>query len=237
MVISTAGMAPSHGHQESATNCQECHQSHAPRCEGLAPGALPAYGPGPMKTRDSGMPEAGYWNTFFNPEAVLRTLGLDQSTGVIVDVGCGYGTFTLPAARLTGQRVIALDVESDLVRQLADRAQHEGLGHLVDVRHQDVAAQGTGLADAEAATVFLFNLLHCEQPVDLLREAHRILVSGGRVGVVHWRSDIATPRGPDLSIRPKPSDCVRWLGEAGFTVARPAVALPPYHFGLVGQRS
>lgn len=49
------------------------------------------------------MPDAGYWNTFFDPEAVLRTMGIDQSTGVIVDMGCGYGTFTLPAARLIEQ--------------------------------------------------------------------------------------------------------------------------------------
>lgn len=180
------------------------------------------------------MPGTG--TVFFDPEAVLRTMGMDQSTGVIVDVGCGYGTFTLPPARLTEQRVIALDVESELVQQLADRVQRDGLGHLVEVRHQDVAADGTGLADAVAATVFLFNLLHCEQPVQLLREAHRVLAPGGRVGVIHWRSDIATPRGPDLSIRPKPVDCVKWLNEAGFTLARPAVDLPPYHFGVVGHR-
>ena len=189
-----------------------------------------------MKTRDSGMPEAGYWNTFFDPEAVLRAMGLDQSAGAIVDVGCGYGTFTLPAAHLTGQRVIALDVEPELVQQLADRARRDGVGHLVEARHQDVAADGTGLADGEAATVFLFNILHCEQPVTLLREANRILASGGRVGVIHWRSDIATPRGPNLSIRPKPSDCMQWMEEAGFTVERSSVVLPPYHLGVVGHR-
>ena len=150
-----------------------------------------------MKTRDSGMPEAGTWNTFFDPDAVLRAMDLHQARGPIVDVGCGYGTFTLPAARLTGVRVIALDVESVLVQQLADRAQPAGLGHLVEVRHQDVAAHGTGLADQEAMTVLLFNILHCEHPVALLREAYRILAPSGRVAVIHWRSDIPTPRGPE----------------------------------------
>lgn len=32
LVISTAGMATSHGRQESATNCQECHQPDPERC-------------------------------------------------------------------------------------------------------------------------------------------------------------------------------------------------------------
>ena len=189
-----------------------------------------------MKTRDSGMPDASFWNTFFDPDAVLRALGFDQSSGVIVDVGSGYGTFTLPAARLTSQRVIALDVEPALVGQLTERAREAGLAHLVDARHQDVAADGTGLADGEAAAVFLFNLLHCEQPAVLLRETYRILAPGGRVGVIHWRSDILTPRGPDLSIRPTPEDCQRLLMSAGFHITQPAITLPPFHFGLVGRR-
>jgi ubiquinone/menaquinone biosynthesis C-methylase UbiE len=74
---------------------------------------------------------------------------------------------------------------------------------------------GTGLADCGADIVMLFNLLHCEQPLDLLAEARRTLQPGGRVGVVHWRSDIPTPRGPDLSIRPSPEQCAAWLREAG----------------------
>lgn len=79
-----------------------------------------------MKTRDSGTPTEEYWATFFDPEGALIALGLDRVRGRIIDAGCGYGTFTLPAARLSSQPVLAIDIEPELVaaverRERADR--------------------------------------------------------------------------------------------------------------------
>ena len=53
-----------------------------------------------MKARESGMPEESVWAGFFAPETILRKLGLTSSCGDVVDFGCGYGTFTIPAARI-----------------------------------------------------------------------------------------------------------------------------------------
>ena len=39
----------------------------------------------------------------------------------------------------------------------------------------------------------------------------RILKDDGIISIIHWRSDIQTPRGPSLDIRPKPQDCEKWL--------------------------
>ena len=56
-----------------------------------------------MKTRESGMPDEGMWQSFLDPEAMLTALGLDRTVGDAVDFGCGYGTFAIPAAcRLRG---------------------------------------------------------------------------------------------------------------------------------------
>ncbi len=188
-----------------------------------------------MKTRDSGMPGEDFWASFFSPDDLLRTLGLDQVNGTIIDVGCGYGTFTLPVARLTGQRVVGIDIEAPLIAELERRALISGLTQ-VRSEVRDVAANGLAQADDSAAAVLLFNLLHCEDPAFLLTEAWRVLAPGGRVGIIHWRSDVPTPRGPDLSIRPKPEAIVRWLGNAGFIVPDGVRLLPPYHFGLVGRK-
>lgn len=84
----------------------------------------------------------------------------------------------------------------------------------------------------------IFNLLHLEDPVALLREAYRVLDYGGSLSVIHWRRDIPTPRGPSLSIRPSPQQCRTWMEEAGFRSVR-SVDLEsccPYHFGLVGRK-
>jgi SAM-dependent methyltransferase len=188
-----------------------------------------------MKTRDSGMPDEERWSTFFDPVAILRSLGLDRIEGPVVDVGSGYGTFAFPIARLTTQPVQAVDIEPMLLAELERRAAEEGLTHLKSVRH-DFTAGGLGVPANSADVVLLFNILHCEKPLDLLRAAHDSLRPAGRVGIIHWRSDVSTPRGPDLAIRPKPEACQRWLMYTGFTVERAPMMLPPYHFGLVGAK-
>ena len=186
-----------------------------------------------MKTRDSGMPDEAYWKTFFDPAAVLTALGLDRVAGPVVDVGAGYGTFTFAMAGMTHHPVIAIDIESALVEALADRA--ASLPH-VEVRLHDVTGVGLGVQHSSADVVLLFNLLHCEDPVALLRAARTALRPSGRVGIIHWRSDVPTPRGPALAIRPLPENCVSWAMAAGLTVSVPPVVLPPYHFGLVATR-
>lgn len=188
-----------------------------------------------MKTRDSGMPDEERWNTFFDPPTILRSLGLDRIDGPVIDVGCGYGTFTLAIARSTTHAVFALDIEPDLVAAVGQRAAASQLPH---VRPQviDVTTGSLGVDACCAEVVLLFNLLHCEAPHALLAAAHAALRPGGRVGVIHWRSDIPTPRGPDLSIRPTPEHCRSWLLDSGFAIGREVVVLPPYHFGLVGRK-
>ena len=190
-----------------------------------------------MKARESGMPEEAYWQTFFSPEAMLeRLLGATDPAGDVVEFGCGYGTFTLPAARRTRGLVTALDIEPAMVARVAEQAMLAGLGN-VRTALRDFVADGTALRSATQAHAMVYNLLHLEQPVALLSEARRILRPDGRLSVIHWRSDIPTPRGPSLDIRPTPAQCAAWMQEAGFAAIAPAdlTDLCPFHFGLVGR--
>ena len=191
-----------------------------------------------MKGRESGMPEEAYWATFFDPVAALDQLLIQGgSLGDIVEFGCGFGTFTLLAARRTGGIVTALDIEPEMVEVVRQKANIEQRDNIrPEVR--DFVADGTGLETASQGHAMIFNLLHLENPVALLREAHRVLGAGGVLSVIHWRSDIATPRGPSLEIRPAPEQCRAWMQEAGFKAIRSVdlQASCPYHFGLLGQR-
>lgn len=188
-----------------------------------------------MKTRESGMPAEDYWDTFFDPPRILKSLGLDRAEGAVVDIGAGYGTFALAAAHCTDREIVAIDVEQSLLDGLATKARITRLANVTPVL-RDVMRDGTGVPDGGADIVLLFNLLHCEQPLHLLAEARRTLRPGGRVGIVHWRNDVPTPRGPALSIRPNPEQCVAWLRELGYDLAVRPKILPPYHFGLVGRK-
>lgn len=186
-----------------------------------------------MKTRESGMPDEELWSSFFTPEAALKELGLSAACRDAADFGCGYGTFTIPAAGIVRGTVHALDIDADMVADTAAKVAAAGLSN-VRTHVRDFVADGTGLPDAGVDYVMLFNILHCEKPDILLREAWRILSGGGRLGVMHWNRDPATPRGPSMDIRPRPEQCRRWAEQAGFRLHGPErIDLPPWHYGLV----
>jgi SAM-dependent methyltransferase len=187
-----------------------------------------------MKVRDSGMPPVRTWDGFFDPASILRMLAFDRQADV-ADFGCGYGTFTVAAARLTTGIVHGVDLDDAMTTATAARASAAGLGN-VRIAQRDFDAEGTGLPDASIGYAMLFNVLHAEDPMPLLRETCRVLKPGGKLAVVHWVHDATTPRGPDLSIRPRPRQCRAWVEQAGCSILIPHVALPPWHFGLVGLR-
>jgi SAM-dependent methyltransferase len=187
-----------------------------------------------MKVRESGMPDESMWERFFDPSSVLLLLGLTPETPSAVDLGCGYGTFTIPAAQRIAGIVHGFDIEPEMIRVTGAKVETAGLTN-VELHLRDFAAEGTGLADASVGYVMLFNILHTEEPRRLLGEAHRILAPGGTAAVMHWISDRPTPRGPSIEIRPGPDDCRRWLTEEGFRIDA-AIDLPPYHFGIVGRK-
>ncbi|GMW03146.1 MAG: hypothetical protein AMXMBFR84_42810 [Candidatus Hydrogenedentota bacterium] len=188
-----------------------------------------------MKTRESGMPEEETWRSFFDPEAILDTLRLDNHVKKAVDFGCGYGTFALPAARRIQGTLYGLDIESSMLEECGRRAREAGVDNL-QLHLRDFVQEGTGIEADSIDYVMLFNILHAEKPLLLLREAWRILRPQGRVGVIHWNYDATTPRGPSMEIRPRPEDCQRWIEEAGFDVEKGVVDLPPYHYGLIGRK-
>ncbi len=191
-----------------------------------------------MKIRESGMPDEVHWASFFDGEAAVGKLfGAAEVQGDVIEFGCGYGSFTMPAARRTSGLVTALDMEPEMIAVVRGKAAELGLTN-IRAELRDFMADGAGVAAGSQAHAMIFNLLHLAQPQDLLREARRTLREGGVLSVMHWRSDIPTPRGPPLEIRPTPQQCRRWMADAGFRNVE-AVDLQeacPFHFGLTGRR-
>lgn len=189
-----------------------------------------------MKVRDSGMPEEEQWSDFFDPESTLRLFGLDRGVENLVDFGCGYGTFTVAAAKLVSGTVYALDIEPEMIDAVRAKCRLAGLDN-VQPEVRDFVSSGTGLAENSVDAALLFNILHHENPRDLLAEALRILKPGGRLAVIHWNYDPSTPRGPSLEIRPRPEQCIAWGREVGFVFnEEDRLDLRPYHYGLLFRK-
>jgi SAM-dependent methyltransferase len=189
-----------------------------------------------MKGRESGMPDEAYWESFFNPGCILERLDCQGPCGDVIEFGCGYGTFTVPAAERISGRLVALDIEPGMVAETARKAADRGLQNVV-AEERDFVKAGSGRADASVGYALLFNILHIEDPVRLLREAHRVLAPSGTAGIIHWRTDVPTPRGPSPDIRPTAEQCRVWGEAAGLAFARyESLCCCSWHWGLVMRR-
>ena len=188
-----------------------------------------------MKVRESGMPEPDLWHKFFDPDAILKAMGLTESMRNAVDFGCGYGTFAIPVAKRIRGTLYGFDLAPAMI-EASERYAERELVHNVRLYLRDFVADGTGLDASTVDYAMLFNILHAEDPLRLLREAYRVLGPGGKVGVIHWNYDPKTPRGPPMSMRPKPEDCRRWIEDAGFAIEKAHIDLPPYHYGILAGK-
>ncbi len=189
-----------------------------------------------MKVRDSGMPDEEVWIGFFDPTRVLEVLGLGGGIRDLVEFGCGYGTFTLAAAGIATGTVHALDIEPDLVDVVRQKCAEADIANVKAIL-RDFVTEGTGLPENSMDAALLFNILHHEEPVALMKEALRVLKPNGMLAVIHWNHDPTTPRGPAMEIRPRPEQCIAWGREAGFSFnERNRYDLPPYHYGLLFKK-
>jgi ubiquinone/menaquinone biosynthesis C-methylase UbiE len=148
-----------------------------------------------------------------------------------VEFGCGYGTFTMPASKAIKGKVYAIDIEEEMTKRVAERANEEKINN-INTMLRDFVHEGSGLESKSTDYAMLFNILHAEKPEELLKEAYRILKTGGKLGVIHWNYDPETPRGPPIGIRPRPEQCAKWALEVGFKFEN-RHDLELYHYGLV----
>ena len=188
-----------------------------------------------MKARESGMPEEKIWEQFFDVENILSELEVDDKVEKLVEFGFGYGTFTIPASKKIKGNVFAYDIEEDLTNELESKLEKKNI-HNVILFNKDFISEGTGLQNEEADYVMLFNILHAEESTEILEETFRILKRSGKVGVIHWNYDASTPRGPSMSIRPKPRELKSMLIKSGFSIIKYDINLPPYHYGILAKK-
>ena len=191
-----------------------------------------------MKYRESGMPEEELWNTFFQPASWLRKMGVTPSIRTLVDVGCGYGTFLIPATQIIHGTAVGIDIDDQMIERCREKASGFNLtnleligGEVSDVKTASSLQGYQGTVDYVA----LFNMLHCEEPMELLAFAYRQLEENGRLGVMHWKYE-DTPRGPSMEIRPKPESILDWAQRSGFTL-QGKVDLKPFHYGFIFEKS
>jgi SAM-dependent methyltransferase len=178
------------------------------------------------------MPEESYWESLFDVPLILDALGITRSLGDVAELGCGFGTFSMPVARRIGGLLYTFDIDPNMVARTQQRASSDRQKNLV-CRERDVMEHGFGLSPGSVDAVMLFNILHCESPDVVLAHAADVVRSGGQLLIIHWRTDCTTPRGPDLTIRPRPEQIIAWArATRKFQATGGTIDLPPWHYGI-----
>lgn len=189
-----------------------------------------------MKIRESGMPNESEWSRFFGPFDILKTIGLSNGVDDVADFGCGYGTFTIPAAKIVLGRVYAIDIDPEMIAAVKDKSLNNALNN-VETIQKDILNEGSGLADESVDYVLLFNMLHTKYPIKLLNEAYRVLRTNGCVAIINWNFDSNTPRGPPMEMRPSLEQCIELCAKSGFDPnSKKVYGFKPYHYGLVMKK-
>jgi ubiquinone/menaquinone biosynthesis C-methylase UbiE len=122
------------------------------------------------------------YGLFRDPYKALRAAGLEPGQEVL-EVGCGPGFFTIPAARLVGDEgmVHALDINPLALERVRQKAETEGVENVCTVLAD---AGQTGLPDESFDLIFVFGLAHARGGAErIMAELHRLLRPRGRLSI------------------------------------------------------
>ncbi len=183
-----------------------------------------------MKLRESGMPEKERWESYFSSSDIIKKFNFDKIVEPVVDAACGYGTFAIPLARMLTQNIYAVDINKDYLNFI----KNQSLENISAIEY-DIFEHKLKLPKMVGA-ILLFNILHCENPLNVINNVLDNLLPNGKIFVIHWRSDIVTPGGPPLTIRPKPHEITNLFKRIKFERIDFFKDISQYHYGFSFQR-
>jgi cyclopropane-fatty-acyl-phospholipid synthase len=157
-------------------------------------------------------------------ELICHKLALEPGMRVL-DVGCGWGSFALHAARRRGVHVTAVTLSEQQHRYVSDRVEAERLGGFVEVRLQDYRDVAGGPFDAAAAVEVGEHVGARNYPV-FVEKLRSSLRPGAKLLIQQMSRPTASPTGgafieayiaPDMHMRPL-AETADLIGAGGFEV-------------------
>lgn len=170
---------------------------------------------------------------FLNPQRVLNELEI-KATSMVAHFGCGHGYFTIPLAAMVGKdgQIFAIDILKEALEEVKAKAEKEGLTNIETIWGNLELPAGSKLMEQSCDFVLLANILFQSQKKDdIMKEAARILKTGGMMAIVDWQPSgitITSDSGWRIS-----SDQARGLAEKQNFAFERAFDAGDYHYGLL----
>lgn len=169
---------------------------------------------------------------FVNPGDIIAQLNLKKGQ-VVADFGCGAGFYSLAAAQFVADdgMVYAVDIMPDRLAVTQSSAQHAKLKNITVVQ-ADLEQPLLGVEPASCDVVVISNILHQATAKEaLLRNAYRILKTGGQLLAVEWKRGFS-PFGPEQDVRVGPEELTNMMLRSGFRFVKDLEA-DGYHYAVV----
>jgi ubiquinone/menaquinone biosynthesis C-methylase UbiE len=153
----------------------------------------------------------------------------------VADLGCGsLGYFVLPIAKLVGKegKVYAVDVQLSALEGVRNRAKLDGLTNVETVWSNLEKVGATKIPEKSLDLACLINtLFQNKDHQSIIKEASRLLKSGGRLLVIDWKK-VGTPFGPSVEIRLEPETVKKLAAKTGLTLTE-EIEFGQYFWGLI----
>jgi 2-polyprenyl-3-methyl-5-hydroxy-6-metoxy-1,4-benzoquinol methylase len=117
-----------------------------------------------------------------NPERILGAYVREGMT--VLDAGCAMGFFSLPLARMVGEkgRVICVDVQERMIRSLEKRAEKAGLMDRIETRVCSPTCLELMDLEGQVDFAIAFAVVHeARDPAAFLSQVHDVLAPRGRL--------------------------------------------------------
>ena len=145
-------------------------------------------------------------------DLVCRKVGLDRARGLrFLDVGCGWGSLSLHAAREYGARVVGITISAEQKAFVDAKVRALGLEDWVEIRLQDYREIPDGPFDAVASIEMGEHVGEDNYPT-YVKALHDNVIAGGRVLIQQMSPALARTPGevpfiesfiaPDMYMRP-----------------------------------
>ena len=171
-------------------------------------------------------PERAEWQ---KPDAVIAALDL-QGAETVYDLGAGSGYFSFRfAAALPRGRVVAGDVEAEMVRHVHHRAMTQGVKNI----EAALIPPNDPAVPPDTDVVFLCDVLHhvVDRPVWLGKLAAQ-MKAGARLALIEFKEG-KLPHGPPEAMKIPRAELVELVTKAGLSLASEQADLLPYQVFLV----
>ena len=170
------------------------------------------------------------------PDELLRSLGVTDGQ-TVADLGAGTGYLSVRIAKAVGTkgRVLALDVEPNLVAYMKERA---AKAQLPQMQAALIKTDDPGLPDGGVDLVLVVDTWHhIDERVRYLAKIARGLKPGGRVAVVDFKKGDLPVGPPDDDHKLAPEHVEDEFNRGGFTLVKRDLELLPYQYVLVFKPS